>query len=338
MSGQVVLFSTRSGKVMAQRRDHRKYVVRVAAVEIDNDATHGGRTFYIATAGWDARILLYRLHLASSGGGAVAEFPEPAASLELPSNPEDVHFHQSTAGTILIATRRDSAALHYFAVPSLTSLGTQTLAPRSGPWTPFSLTSISASPRDASLLAVATSGTEFTKLIVVRVLLPDSSVDSVLKAEAGAGVDAEPEPDPESDADAQRTRARDDTAAAAAAAAIYLAVSTHSPSSAWSTPKAIWRPDGSGVWVNGDDGAVRGVEVPSGKVVVTLGPRGVGVRVGHDVDGDGDGHDVDAKIRDLWAGWRASQEEEAEDVAGAEKGDEWLLSAGFDRRALLWTI
>jgi hypothetical protein len=314
MSGQVVLFSTRRGSVMAQRRDHRKYVVRVAAVETDNnEAAHGGKTFYLATAGWDTCIHLYRLHLASSDA---ADFPQPTATLELPSNPEDVHFCSRDSGTTLIVTRRDSAALHYFAVPSLAKLGSQTLAPHSGPWTPFSLTSISASPIDGGLVAVATSGTEYTKLLIVRLLLPDRS--------SAAQADSAPPAEADADTEAQRTRAALAKEDAAAAAAIRLAVSTHSPSSAWSTPKAVWRPDGSGVWVNGDDGAVRGVEVASGRVVVALGPQGEGVL----------GHVVDAKVRDIWAGWAGARI--GEDQNGGH-GGEWLLSAGFDRRALLWT-
>ena len=48
-------------------------------------------------------------------------------------------------------------------------------------------------------------------------------------------------------------------------AAIQVHVSTLAPQTPYSTPKVVWRPDGSGVWVNGDDGVLRGLESTTGK-------------------------------------------------------------------------
>ena len=90
-------------------------------------------------------------------------------------------------------------------------------------------------------------------------------------------------------------------------AAILIHCTTLSPQSAYSTPAVAWRPDGSGVWVNGDDGVVRGIEAASGKIVATL-----------------KGHEPGSKVRCLWAG-----------MVGDE---EWLVSGGFDQKLLVWKV
>ena len=78
------------------------------------------------------------------------------------------------------------------------------------------------------------------------------------------------------------------------------------PQTPYSTPQVVWRPDGSGLWVNGDDGVLRGLEAKTGKVVATL---------------EG-GHEAGSKIRSIWC--------------GMVEGQEWLVSGGFDRRLVVW--
>ena len=82
---------------------------------------------------------------------------------------------------------------------------------------------------------------------------------------------------------------------------------TFAPQTAYSTPAVAWRPDGSGVWVNGDDGAIRGIETSSGKVISTL-----------------QGHEEGSKVRCLWA--------------GEVEGEELLVSGGFDQRLIVWQV
>jgi hypothetical protein len=65
--------------------------------------------------------------------------------------------------------------------------------------------------------------------------------------------------------------------------AILCHVSTMAPQTVYSTPQVAWRPDGAGVFVNGDDGVIRGLETRTGKVVATL-------QGGHEV----------GKIRSIW--------------------------------------
>lgn len=73
------------------------------------------------------------------------------------------------------------------------------------------------------------------------------------------------------------------------------------------------------MWVNGDDGVVRGIEASSGKVVRVL-------RKG--------GHEAGAKVRCLWAGY-AGRKGRGERLGEEE---EVLISGGFDRRLVVWSV
>ena len=59
MSGRIRLYDCRSESLLDERKDHTKYVVKVTSWQ---DST----TAYIATAGWDSMIVLYRMSV--SGG------------------------------------------------------------------------------------------------------------------------------------------------------------------------------------------------------------------------------------------------------------------------------
>jgi WD40 repeat protein len=74
MSGKVVLYDTAEDKVLEHRRDHTKYVVKVVSHS-------DGNTTWVASAGWDAKIVLYRIDCASD----TVQLGEPMAVLALPS-------------------------------------------------------------------------------------------------------------------------------------------------------------------------------------------------------------------------------------------------------------
>jgi WD40 repeat protein len=83
---------------------------------------------------------------------------------------------------------------------------------------------------------------------------------------------------------------------------------TGAPQSAYSTAVAAWRPDGSGVWLNADEGIVRGLEVKTGKVKAKLVACGRG-----------------EKVRTLWAGV-------------VEGVGECLVTGGFDKGLRVWRV
>ena len=160
MSGQTVLYDHHQERVLDQRRDHQKYVIKVATCE-------EGCTTWVATAGWDAKIYLYQLI-----EGNALRLGEPVASITTATNPEAMIFlrHPDLQRPVLLVTRRDSTSLHYYQLPAaeasgasrstlpvLILLGSQNLAPHSNAWISFSPSSVAQCPQDPMLLAIATS-------------------------------------------------------------------------------------------------------------------------------------------------------------------------------------
>ena len=301
MSGQVILYDHEKDMILDERRDHVKYVVKVTAWGNSSET-------WVATAGWDAKVFLYRLHRGASG--RICSLGSPVASLGLPTNPETVMFidHPDATLSTLLVTRRDSTSLHYYALPTLNGssdpspatatldwLGSQNLAPHSNAWVAFSPSSVSLCPTDPTLLAVATSSVPHMKLIIVRLLVPALATSSIGYVEPTTQA-----------AQARQKLAMQDREDAA----ILVNVSTLAPQTPYSTPQVCWRPDGSGVWVNGDDGVLRGLEAQTGKIIATL----------------KDGHEAGSKIRSVWAGMVGCNGEE----------QEWVVSGGFDRRLVVW--
>ncbi|CAF9926563.1 hypothetical protein IMSHALPRED_006997 [Imshaugia aleurites] len=280
MSGQVILYDHEIDKVLDERRDHSKYVVKVA--------TWNG---IVVTAGWDKKVFIYH------ASGDFLSLGSPVAATTLSTNPETITFveHPDSDRPILLVTRQDSTLLYYYSL-ELKLLGSQNLAPHSNSWITFTPSSIAVNPKDPTLLAVATSAVPHMKVIIVRLLLPPLR-------ESPANI-ASPA--------TQAAQTRSNLAIQdREEAAIQIHVSTMAPQTPYSTPQVVWRPHGTGVFVNGDDGVIRGLETKTGKIVSTL--QG--------------GHEVGSKIRSIWCG-----------LIGVEGGkDEWLVSGGFDRRLVVWT-
>lgn len=312
MSGKVILYNTSTNQICDERRDHSKYVVKVATWSANDKVL-------IATAGWDSKVFLY-----APSEAEVMKLGEPIASLVLPTNPEALLFvsHPDLSGEpMLLVARRDSTFLYYYRLPqspgnTLHLLGKQNLAPHSNAWIAFTPSSVAMCPMDASLLAVATSAVPHMKIIIVRVLYPlledDPSIEATLAPAAipEAPVSILDAADPLRPSPASQARAalalqdRED-------AAILINCSTMAPQTPYSTPVVVWRPDGTGVWVNSDDGVIRGIEARTGKVVAKL-----------------EGHEAGSKIRCLWSGMVQSE--------NSETREEWLISGGFDQKLIIW--
>ncbi|KAF1991877.1 hypothetical protein K402DRAFT_409410 [Aulographum hederae CBS 113979] len=323
MSGKVIVYDFVEERICDERRDHNKYVVKVTHYK-DEDTT------WIATAGWDGKVFVY--HINTSDGSP--KLSEPISSLSLPTNPEALLVipHPDAPFPLLIVTRRDSTFLYYyglFAPPFASSesttvplLGRQNLAPHSNAWIAFTPSAIALHPKNPSLLAIATSSVPHMKLLIVRLLLPPPDGDTALLSLPPLS-DIPTAPTSLLSDSANPTQASQARAALALQecedAAIQINASTLAPQTPYSTPALAWRPDGNGVWVNGDDGVVRGVEARSGKVVARLG--GLGYK-------GGEGHEPGSKIRCLWAGW----------VGVGSEEQEWVVSGGFDRRCVVWRV
>jgi hypothetical protein len=160
------------------------------------------------------------------------------------------------------------------------------------------------SPHDPGLLAVATSTLPHMKVIIVRLLFPSREAKDETNIDAAVTQASQA-------LEALTLQNRED-------AAILVQANTFAPQMAYSTPQIAWRPDGSGIWVNGDDGVVRGIETKTGKVVAML--KG--------------GHEPGSKVRSVWSG-----RVKFSDEGGKETGhEEWVISGGFDKRLIVWKV
>ena len=252
MSGQVILYDHEQDAVLDERRDHSKYVVKVAVWKQS-----------IVTAGWDNKVFLYHTT------GDFSSLGSPVAAVTLSTNPETVTFvTRPNSDHLLLITRRDSTSLYYYSL-ELKLLGSQNLAPHSNSWITFTPSSVEVCPKDPTLLAVATSTVPHMKVIIVRLLLPPLT--------GSPPTDARPIPQAAQITTNLAVQDREE-------AAIQVHVSTMAPQTPYSTPQVVWRPDGTGVFVNGDDGIIRGLEAKTGKVMVSL----------------QEGHEAGSKIRSIW--------------------------------------
>jgi WD40 repeat protein len=307
MSGKLLLYNTETNQILEARKDHVKYLVKLAAWS-------EGTSSIIASAGWDAKVFLYRL---STDDPSDVRLGEPLATVTLSSIPETLLFVQSpdTLRPVLLLTRRDSTFLYYYTIPHNDShesqihlIGTQNLAPHSNAWIAFTPSDVQLCPVDPMLVAVATSSTPHMKLQIVRLLLPP---ENELAGDAAHS--------PDHDALTQASQARANLLLQDKQdAAIIVNVSTMAPQTAYSTPRLVWRPDGSGVYVSSDDGVVRGFEATTGKQTATL-----------------QAHDAGSKLRCLWAGrLKVVSNESPNDV----REEEYLISGGFDQKLILWDV
>ena len=307
MSGKLLLYDTEAEHILEARKDHSKYLVKLAAWS-------EGTSSIIASAGWDAKVFLYRVR---TNDPSDVRLGEPIATLTLSSIPETLLFFQSpdTGRPILLLTRRDSTFLYYYTVTQSDSpasqihlIGRQNLAPHSNAWIAFTPSDVQLSPVVPLLVAVATSSTPHMKLQIVRLLLPP---------EEDRGGDTVHSTDNDELTQASQTRA-DILLQDREEAAIIINVSTMAPQTAYSTPRLVWRPDGSGVYVSSDDGVVRGFEATTGKQTATL-----------------KAHDAGSKLRCLWAGYLKTGPTENPHT---NRGEEHLISGGFDQKLILWNV
>jgi WD40 repeat protein len=319
MSGNLTLYDAEMDLIISRRKDHTKYVVRLATFDA------GDGHMWLASAGWDRKVFIYDLVLEE---GRKPTLPEPKAHIVLPSNPEAILFSTDPDHGYLhlLLTRRDSTFISFYSLSNLSNsdeteskihlLGRQNLAPASSTWVSFTPTALALCPTDPTRVAVATSTTPHMKVIIARLLFPKSgALDSAPGNLQSTGVEKSPPSAPDSALDpAAPTIPPDRTIIAQRGrdeAALLLCCNSFAPQTQYSTPCIAWRPGGGGLWVNSDDGIIRGIDTTTGRVVTKL-----------------EGHETASKIRCLWAG-RVS-------IGLNDSPEEWLVSGGFDQLLIAW--
>lgn len=233
---------------------------------------------FVVSSAYDRTIVLHTLRAPPDLGAASPASPsfgECIGRLILSTPPEAlaVVTLPSTGARAVVFSLRESMALHYHLLaPSLPHHATRSLAGASGAWQGYAHPmAVAVNPCDPARLAVVTSSVPHMKLFIVPV---DSDADA--------------------DADAEHAGRKE--------------VFTGAPQSVYSTATVAWRPDATGVWVNADEGVVRGVEVKRGCVAARLTACTHG-----------------QKVRTLWAG--------SVDGVG-----ELLVTGGFDKALRVWTV
>lgn len=313
LEGRYILMTNMSGKLyllhgsqmLDSRKDHKHYAVKVV---VHHDR-HDTSKWWVATAGWDEFVCLYHLNI-PEGNASALQIGEPIARIKLSSKPESLLFvpHVDTEELLLLVSRRDSPYIYYYQVEDPREdrlLGRQNLAPHSNSWVAFCPAHMVLSPNDPGLLAVAVSSLPHMKVMFLRLLFPATTANG-----DGATSPADHMTQASQAMASLAIQNRED-------AAILVQANTFAPQNDYSTPQLAWRPDGSGVWVSGDDGVIRGVETKTGKVVALL--KG--------------GHEPDRKVRTIWSGYVAVPQESGETLL-----EEWVLSGGFDRRLIVWKV
>ena len=368
MSGHIDTYSAFDSRAPNPVAQHAKYAIQVI-VTPSRFRTRLGNPFCLAaSAGWDQAICLYSfappLPQSSSPAANNDEiFAQPNTSpigeaqtrLSLPTCPESILFvrHPDADELYLLVGRRDSTYLYYYQVLerpescqddddglglSTRYAGRQNLAPHANSWVSFSPCCLACCPTDPTLIAVATSHQPHMKLILVRLLFPQSEHVAIANTTSSTDGPLNPPSNMLTHTSQATTPASQAAAELALAereeAAINLHVSTMAPQTPYSRPQVVWRPDGSGLWVNGDDGTIRGVEARTGKIVANL-----------------VGHEVGSKVRTLWAGMvrrgkqgrsaennerREEEEENEEEEEQQIVTTECLISGGFDKKAIIW--
>ncbi|KAF3902570.1 hypothetical protein ABW21_db0207211 [Orbilia brochopaga] len=276
MAGDIAI-SDLTGTVLQRWEGHSKFIVKLALSEPIDSEDEDAEVRYLAAASYDKSLSIHKLFISQSDPPRL-EFLQ---TLNFPQTVEDVIFTKdfadtassSTSTPLLIATIRDSAFLHLY-------------TPSAG--TPQQFTLLTK----ASLNATSTTWLTYTPTS----LTPHPQHPHLLALLTSSL------PAPKLLIYNLQTRSVD--------SAISVAVNL----SPFSTGIVAWRGDvpASGVWVNGDDGVVKCVELKSGEVKAELKAHG------------------GRKVRCLVAGSVLAD--------GGEEEEEVLLSGGFDGALKVWKV
>lgn len=275
MHGTVALHRVHDGKEIWRVKDHSKFVVKV---EVSEEVKAGdARGWWFATAGYDNRVNIYQIH-------TLAHTQEEEEECKI-----------NRVGTLEFDTTAE--ALCFIPPPPATAhhSGTPPMEP------PI----LVVSRRDStklyyySLLPAPT-------LLKHYELVPQATSHLIFSP---MSLSLSPGPKPLIAIATDSVPVMKFLLLEAHTGRVLVESFTGAPQTAYSTAVVTWRAGGKGgVWVNADDGVIRGVEAGSGKVVVEL----------------KEGHERGRKVRTL--------------CAGEVDGREVLVSGGFDGRLVVWNV
>ncbi|KAK6536887.1 hypothetical protein TWF281_001096 [Arthrobotrys megalospora] len=284
-----ISISDLKGNILHQWNGHTKYIVKIALSEPLDSGDGKEEVRYLAAASYDKSLSVHKLHIpkpADSDADTTSPTLEFLQTIKFEQTVEDVTFTKdyrdttqgSASSPLLITTIRDLPYLHVWSIPSDNPSTNSTNNPQ------FTFTS--KNPLNATSTSWLTyTPTSLTPhphhphlLAMITSSIPTPKV--IIYNLSTFTIDKE----------------------------FTVPVEL----SAYSTGIVAWRGDtaASGIWVNGDDGVVKGVEIKSGKVKAELKAHN------------------GRKVRCLAAGAIVEEDEE----------DEIMVSGGFDGGLNVWRI
>ncbi|KAK9365487.1 quinon protein alcohol dehydrogenase-like superfamily [Lipomyces kononenkoae] len=154
MDGRLVVSNPATGDIIAQHKDHQKYLVRIACSEDMR---------YLATAGYDKKVNAYSIE--NLGPDDSTFTFTKLGTISFPTNPEAILFatpedekSSETTTPRLIVSRRDSTFLYYYKLfPVLSEAARHNLNPDGNSWVSFCAMDMVLDPVESKFLVVATS-------------------------------------------------------------------------------------------------------------------------------------------------------------------------------------
>lgn len=290
MDGKVVLTDLEHQSVCIDglEHPHTRYVNRLLV--------WNGEKKYLVTSSYDKHINLYELVFTDGADPLISYI----SSLTLPTTPEGLTFLSTSKGALLLlVASRDTPFLEVYTVADMKHYGRINMNENNDAWVSFSAIDISIHPsrqfEDRVTIAISTSTTPHGRLLLLSCDLEDIRDDHDTRATTTATT-------------RQAPKIGRSTIFTGAKQSDYGVL-----------PRHVWRATGTssgidyeqpssqasatGVWVNSDDGLLKGICLRSLKPVREL-----------------QGHT--AGVRSLWS--------------GMIHGNEILVSGGFDKRVLIW--
>lgn len=270
MDGRYIVTDVGAGECVGDEKAHARFI---NAMGYDTEEN------LLASAGYDGLIKIYKLDIVSKkvvfrllGQHKFLQIPTVVRFARLPESAG------SQAGRlVLLACIQDSTRLFYLSVPprleepgsqptslsviSKTNLLDAEYASSHITFTPMALDLASDG---SGRYAVATSHMPNMRVVIGELGL--EAHDDAEAAVAAATGDVQVKEEESAEVLAMRSKNRNNL--------ILHNIQARAPQDKFSIPKIRWSADNNGVWVTGDDGIVRGIEVETGTVVVELGRGG----------------------------------------------------------------
>lgn len=256
MDGQFIVTQMGTDAVLGRVKAHNRFI---------NAMSYDSKSQMLASAGYDGQIKVYKLEQEKSEANvqiSKVNF-KPIAQHKFVQIPSIVKITTLKDGRrVVLAGVQDSTILHYLLIPddngitqgSHAAQSLETLAKLNlldaeftssfVVFTPMAIDLYTDEKTGVQRFVIATSHSPYMRVIVGQVEHASSSNNNTTIKNKDDQVDI---------------------------GLVEQNLLAYAPQDKFSMPKVKWSHNGNGVWITGDDGIVRGIEIETGKLVVELG-------------------------------------------------------------------